>query len=256
VWQLGKLEVDRRHKADSTLSRLINRAESQLDNKLDAHVLRYKESRVRNPAWHPSWTDKVKIRNMHADHRAIMAGTNIVSRVDSTPSIPAMQFRSFLRSSTHTAGGAPRKITAAKLAAFAARQNRHKSLSGMEVPEENPHASIFGSTGPISRLNTATHPQLAGLPDLWSMTHASVGRPESRENLPRRRGQEEKISAEVPFECALMAVVSRAGTPMSEHRISTPSMSIDAISGDIPPVPAGAMHEDDSDTGEYSGDFE
>ena len=256
MWQLSKLEVDRRKKADSTLAQLNNRATSQLDNKLDAHVLRYKESRIRNPAWHPSWVDKVKIRNIYEEHRAIMSGKNVVSRVDAQPSQKAMQFRRFLRSSTHTAGGVPRKITKAKLAAFAARQNRNKPLTDMEVPPENPHSSIFGSTGALSRLNTAsTHPHMspqmgpreAGLPD-WSVTQVSLARPDSRGNLPTRRGQRR---AEVePFQ------VSRAGTPMSEHRISTPSMTIEAVSGEIPEPPAGGvlaagLNDGDSEDDEY-----
>ena len=194
-----------------------------------------------------------------------MRGDNVRTRVDSQPSEKAMQFRRFLRSSTHTAGGVPRKVSKAKLRKFAAQQAKRRPLTGMEVPDDRPHSSIYGSTGSLSRLNTACDgprmtpllgPREAGMPD-WSMTRVSQPRPHSRGNLPGRRGvatgdprQGEASRGGTPFK------VSRAGTPMSEHRISTPSMRIEAISGEIPLPPIGAHRDDDSEDEAYADHFD
>jgi len=126
-WKETKNEATKRELDDQMMANIIKRAYSVVDNRIDAHVLRYKAHRVKHPTHIPGWLEQMTIDEVTQKHRDIIKGKGVQRRID-TDTPRAMQYRRFLQSGSHTVGGARRPLDLAKL----------RPRSNINPPEEAP----------------------------------------------------------------------------------------------------------------------
>jgi len=108
-WKPGFNELHEKATNDRILARMIATATHQSDERLGAHVERFRRNRNKNPRFKPSWLESYGLGKGMAVHEELLAKTQ--ARVDSGPPAKAMQFRNFLRKCQYTSGGFPRQDT-------------------------------------------------------------------------------------------------------------------------------------------------
>lgn len=111
-WKLSYNEMVQRSMEDQLLSHLITNSVSQLDRRLDAHILAFKEARMRHPNHKPGWLEAQEQHRRRLNHQAIITGDHIRARVDARPPWVALRYGQFLKSTRFTKGGAPRASSA------------------------------------------------------------------------------------------------------------------------------------------------
>jgi len=191
-----------------------------LDNKLDTHVLRYKEARIQSPNFKPGWVESAKQNVFYKTHQSIMNGSAVKRRVDTSPPEKAMLYRSFLMKTSHTAGGVPRAVSTAAMMKHLAK---HRPLTGTAPPLGVPPShSIHGS-----RAATAASGNFATISSSGELImNPAEPRPESRECLPSRRMPALPVGFRKVDRSSTPFTFSRGSTPVTEIRIATPSMSM------------------------------
>jgi len=155
-WRISPGELLRRQMDDALLADLITNSVSQLDCKIDAHVLSFKEHRMRHPNHKPGWLELQEQQKHYQRHQEIVKGDNVLIRVDNQPPSVALRYRHFLQSSRFTKGGVPRTVPKPKVKPRPTHGRRKKSRAMMSMGDSLAHllpprrrqaASVMGVAG-------------------------------------------------------------------------------------------------------------
>jgi len=88
---------------------MIAKATHQTDERLGPHVEEFRQNRIKNPRYKPSWVEAYDHGKTMAYHEELMAKAH--ASVDCGPPANAMQYRKFLRKCEYTQGGFKRVNT-------------------------------------------------------------------------------------------------------------------------------------------------
>ena len=91
------------------LRQMIAKATHQTDERLGPHVEEFRQNRIKNPRYKPSWVEAYDHGKTLAYHEELMAKAH--ASVDCGPPANAMQYRKFLRNCEYTQGGFKRVNT-------------------------------------------------------------------------------------------------------------------------------------------------
>jgi len=105
-WRPGYNEQKRRIDDDILLSNLIRDAAPQLDCRLDAHILRFREHRAKNPRHKLSWLQAFTLKKENSIKDKLIKDSK--KWVDDEPPKVALHYRKILRRTPFTKGGFPR----------------------------------------------------------------------------------------------------------------------------------------------------
>merc|ERR1712166_962392 len=99
-------QMKQRHDDDIVMSNLIRDAKSTCTNRLDGHILRFKELRQKHPNFVPGWLKR------YEDQKAMEVHETIIKKarkwIDDEPPQRALHYRSVLKKTAFTKGGFPR----------------------------------------------------------------------------------------------------------------------------------------------------
>jgi len=98
--------MKQRHDDDIVMANLIRDASCTCENKLDAHILRFRELRQKHPNHMPGWLEQYEVGKSMEIHE------NVVKKarkwIDDEPPRRALHYRQVLRRTPYTKGGFPR----------------------------------------------------------------------------------------------------------------------------------------------------
>jgi len=98
--------MKQRHDDDIVMANLIRDAQCTCDNKLDAHILRFRELRQKHPNHMPGWLEKYEVGKSMEIHEDVVKKAR--KWIDDAPPARALHYRQVLRKTAYTRGGFPR----------------------------------------------------------------------------------------------------------------------------------------------------
>lgn len=98
--------MKQRHDDDIVMANLIRDAQCTCENKLDAHIMRFRELRSKHPNHLPGWLEKYEVGKSMEIHEEVVKKAR--KWIDDSPPKRALHYRSVLRKTAYTRGGFPR----------------------------------------------------------------------------------------------------------------------------------------------------
>merc|ERR1711990_1017958 len=98
--------MKQRHDDDIVMANLIRDAACTCENKLDAHILRFRELRQKHPNHMPGWLEQYEVGKTMEIHEEVVK--NARKWIDDEPPRRALHYREVLRQTPFTRGGFPR----------------------------------------------------------------------------------------------------------------------------------------------------
>lgn len=183
-------QMKQRHDDDIVMANLIRDAKCTCTNRLDPHILRFKELRQKHPNFIPGWLKR------YEDQKSMEVHENIIKKarkwIDDEPPARALHYRSVLKKTPFTRGGFPR-IQQPKVRRR--RRGRRKAQNTSLPPRRN---TASGQRPPLNTTEVLREQQ-----------PSQMSSPEGYEDLYEEEDEEGKYEDDFDdFEAE-----SRAGSP-------------------------------------------
>ena len=130
-WRPSYNEQKRRADDDILLANLIRDSHHMLDDRLDAHILRFREHRAKNPRHKLSWLQAFTLKKANETHDQVIRDSQ--KWVDDEPPKVALHYRKILRRTPFTKGGFPR-IDSFKMKEKVKSSTDNKPVTGACLP--------------------------------------------------------------------------------------------------------------------------
>lgn len=133
-------QMKQRHDDDIVMANLIKDARCTCENRLDGHILRFKELRQKHPNFVPGWLKRYEDAKSMEVHETIIKKAR--KWIDDEPPTRALHYRQVLKKTPFTRGGFPRIVTMPK--PKPRRRRRKKRAPAQTLPARRTTASRQG----------------------------------------------------------------------------------------------------------------
>merc|ERR1711907_76547 len=153
-------QMKQRHDDDIVMSNLIRDAKCTCENRLDGHILRFKELRQKHPNFVPGWLKRYEDQKSMEVHEEIIRKAR--KWIDDEPPSRALHYGSVLKKTPFTRGGFPR-IANTMPKARRRKKGRKKRNAANASPEPlPPRRGTASRPGSRIGLNTTSDVQQQG----------------------------------------------------------------------------------------------
>lgn len=142
-------QMKKRHDDDIVMSNLIRDAKCTCENRLDGHILRFKELRQKHPNFIPGWLKR------YEDQKSMEVHEDVIKKarkwIDDEPPRRALHYRSVLKKTPFTKGGFPRIVNT-----MPPRRARRRKKKARGSPEPLPPRRGTAGSRPASGVGINT----------------------------------------------------------------------------------------------------
>lgn len=162
--------MKQRHDDDIVMANLIRDAVCTCENKLDAHILRFRELRQKHPNHMPGWLEQYEVGKSMEIHEDVVKKAR--KWIDDEPPRRALHYRQVLRRTPYTRGGFPRinapmpkrtRKRKKKKSQEGFLPGRRSSLSTQEIGSPNEADDEYSEAGSPMARSQSVEPDSAGL---------------------------------------------------------------------------------------------
>jgi len=257
-------QMKQRQDDDIVMTNLIRDAKCTSVNRLDGHILRFRELRQKHPNFIPGWLKRYEdTKSMEVHDRIILKSRKWI---DDEPPVRALNYRSVLQKTPFTKGGFPRVVNT-----MPRRKRRRAKNSANSLPPRRSASSMSHSrkssqsTTPKGRSQLRTAPEEArreseGLGDYSPDTRSHVQSEPAASSEPEPTQHFEEPAVEKPAAVEEPAAEKPAAVeePAAEKpaAVEQPAAVEDVARGDAGQSQSAAVETQGAEADAYMDDFE